>query len=184
VEAPPEGEGPDTFKYDPADPVITRGGALLMTPEFRPGPHDPASVESRHDVIVFTSEPLARDLEVTGPVKVKLWAATSAPSTDWVTRLCDVFPDGRSLNLTDGVLRVRGQAGVAAEHEIDLWATSNVFKAGHRIRLQVTSSCFPRWDRNLNTDDPVGEGTRMEVARQTVFHDAARASRVLLPVVR
>src|SRR5262249_59092478 len=91
------------------------------------------------------------------------------------------FPDGRSINITDGIRRAIGEPGVAAEHELDLWATSNVFRAGHRIRLQVTSSCFPRWDRNLNTGERVGEGTRMEVARQTVFHDAARPARVLGP---
>ena len=182
-EPPGADEPPDGYVYDPADPVLTRGGALLMSPEFRPGPLDQGPVESRPDVLVFTSEVLAGDLEVTGPVKVRLWAATSAPSTDWVARLCDVFPEGRSLNLTDGILRVRDEPGVAREREIDLWATSNVFRAGHRIRLQVTSSCFPRWDRNLNTGEPVGEGSRMEVARQTVLHDAARPSRVLLPVV-
>jgi putative CocE/NonD family hydrolase len=182
-EPPGADEPPDHYAYDPSDPVLTRGGALLMTPEFRPGPLDQRPVESRPDVLVFTSDALDRDLEVTGPVRVRLWAATSAPSTDWVARLCDVFPDGRSLNLTDGVVRARAEPGVAGEREVDLWATSNVFRAGHRIRLQVTSSCFPRWDRNLNTTDPVGEGTRIEVARQTVMHDAARPSRVLLPLV-
>ncbi|MDQ6772784.1 MAG: CocE/NonD family hydrolase [Candidatus Dormibacteraeota bacterium] len=184
TEVPPASdEEPDRFTYDPADPVLTRGGALLMTPEFRPGPMDQGAVEARGDVLVYTTEPLARDLEVTGPVTARLCAATSAPSTDWVVRLCDVWPDGRSFNLTDGILRVRGEPGVAAEHEIDLWATSNVFRAGHRIRLQVTSSCFPRWDRNLNTGEPPELGTRMQAARQTVFHDSARASRLLLPVV-
>src|SRR5207302_3222685 len=98
----PGSESPDQYDYNPAHPVITRGGALLMTPEFRPGPFDQRPVESRADVLVFTSDVLDRDLEVTGAVKVRLWAATSARSTDWVARLCDVFPDGRSLNLTDG----------------------------------------------------------------------------------
>jgi putative CocE/NonD family hydrolase len=154
-----------------------------MTPEFRSGAFDQRPVEARPDVLVFTSDPLDHDLEVTGPVRVRLWAATSAPSTDWVARLCDVFPDGRSLNLTDGILRVRDEPDAAKEREIDLWATSNVFRAGHRIRLQVTSSCFPRWDRNLNTAEPAGEGTRIEVARQTILHDAARPSRVILPLV-
>jgi putative CocE/NonD family hydrolase len=182
-EAPGSGEGSDGYAYDPADPVRTHGGALLMTPEFRPGPLDQRPVEARADVLVYTSPPLQRDVEVTGPVKVLLWAATSAVSTDWVARLCDVFPDGRSINIADGIRRVRGEPGVPAEREIDLWATSNVFRAGHRIRLQVTSSCFPRWDRNLNTGDRAAEGTRMEVARQTVLHDASRPSRILLPAV-
>ena len=182
-EAPGAGEGSDGYAYDPADPVRTHGGALLMTPEFRPGPLDQRPVEARADVLVYTSPPLERDVEVTGPVKVLLWAATSAVSTDWVARLCDVFPDGRSINIADGISRVRGEPGVPAERDIDLWATSNVFRAGHRIRLQVTSSCFPRWDRNLNTGDRAAEGTRMEVARQTVLHDASRPSRILLPAV-
>jgi putative CocE/NonD family hydrolase len=182
-EPPPTDEGPDGYVYDPSDPVLTRGGALLMTPEFRSGAFDQRPVEARPDVLGFTSDPLDHDLEVTGPVRVRLWAATSAPSTDWVARLCDVFPDGRSLNLTDGILRVRDEPDAAKEREIDLWATSNVFRAGHRIRLQVTSSCFPRWDRNLNTAEPAGEGTRIEVARQTILHDAARPSRVILPLV-
>lgn len=182
-EPPGEAEGSDGYAYDPAHPVRTLGGALLMPPEFRPGPLDQRPVEARDDVLVYTSQPLEQDLEVTGPIEVRLWTATSAISTDWIARLCDVFPDGRSINITDGIRRARGEAGVAAEHELDLWATSNVFRAGHRIRLQVTSSCFPRWDRNLNTGERVGEGTRMEVARQTVFHDAVRASRILLPVV-
>jgi uncharacterized protein len=180
---PAADEGSDGYAYDPGDPVPTRGGALLMTPEFRPGPLDQRPVEAREDVLVYTSRPLEQDIEVTGPLKVQLWTATSAISTDWVARLCDVFPDGRSINIADGIRRVGGEPGVAAEHELDLWATSNVFRAGHRIRLQVTSSCFPRWDRNLNTGERVGEGTRMEVARQMVFHDASRPSRVLLPVV-
>jgi len=181
--APGADEGSDRYAYDPADPVPTHGGALLMTPEFRPGPLDQGPVEARGDVLVYTSPPLEQDVEVTGPVKVWLWTATSAISTDWVARLCDVFPDGPSINIGDGIRRVRGEPGVVAEHEIDLWATSNVFRAGHRIRLQVTSSCFPRWDRNLNTGERAGYGTRMEVARQTVLHDATRASRVLLPVI-
>ena len=182
-EPPGEAEGSDVYAYDPAHPVPTLGGSLLMTPEFRPGPLDQRPVEARDDVLVYTSPPLENDLEVTGPIKVRLWTATRAISTDWIARLCDVFPDGRSINMADGIRRARGEPGVAAEHELDLWATSNVFRAGHRIRLQVTSSCFPRWDRNLNTGEQVGEGTRMEVARQTVFHDAVRASRILLPVV-
>jgi len=176
-------EGMDGYVYDPANPVPTRGGALLMTPEFRSGPLDQRPVEAREGVLVYTSRPLQKDLEVTGPLTVRLWAATTAVSTDWVARLCDVSPDGLSINSADGISRVRGELGAAADHDLDLWATSNVFRAGHRIRLQVTSSCFPRWDRNLNTGERVGEGTRMEVARQTIFHDPGRPSHVLLPIV-
>ncbi|GAC1655546.1 MAG: CocE/NonD family hydrolase [Candidatus Dormibacteraceae bacterium] len=181
--APGGAETPDRYDYDPANPTPTRGGALLMTPEFRSGPYDQREIEARPDVLVYTSEPLAADLEVTGRVRVELFASSSAPSTDFVARLCDVFPDGRSLNLTDGVRRVTGPAGTAARHEIDLWSTSNVFRRGHRIRLQVTSSNFPRWDRNLNTGEPTGEGTDMAVAHQAILHDAEHPSRVVVPLV-
>ena len=135
-------------------------------------------------MLIFTSEPMGRDVEVTGPVKLTLFASSSAPSTDFVARFCDVHPDGRSINLTDGILRVRSQPGVPAEHVIDLWATSNVFLAGHRMRVQVTSSSFPRWDRNLNTGEPAGTGTAIEVARQTVLHDSEHPSHLTFSVAR
>src|SRR5450759_1724750 len=176
--APKAGEPPDHFDYDPAHPVPTRGGALLMPPEFRAGPYDQRAIEERPDVLVYTGGEFSRDVEVTGPVTVTLWACSSAPSTDFVARLCDVYPDGRSINLTDGILRVGGEPGRPAEHHIDLWATSNLFRAGHRLRLQGTSSCFPRWDRNLNTGEATGVGTEMAVARQTILHDPDHPSRI------
>lgn len=191
------GEEPaDAYEYDPHDPVPTLGGGLLMQPDFMAGPYDQRDIEARRDVLVFTSEPLAQETEVTGPVQVRLWAASSAPDTDFVGRLCDVHPDGRSINLTDGIIRARhrGMAqgepasllepGRPYEYEIDLWATSNLFKAGHRIQLQITSSCFPRWDRNPNTGHDHGADAELAVARQTVFHDRERPSCVVLPVVQ
>lgn len=190
----PGDEAPDRYDYDPADPVPTHGGATLLTPEFRPGPWDQARVEARPDVLVYTSDPLDRDVEVTGPVEAHLWAVTSAPDTDWVVRLCDVLPDGRSLNLTDGIVRARYREGArdAApslvepghpyHYVIDLWSTSNVFQAGHRIRVQVTSSCFPRWDRNPNTGHAIGETAELRVAHQQVLHDQDHPSHVVLPV--
>jgi putative CocE/NonD family hydrolase len=181
--APKAGEPPDHFDYDPAHPVPTRGGALLMTPEFRSGPYDQRAIEERPDVLVYTGGEFSRDVEVTGPVTVTLWACSSAPSTDFVARLCDVYPDGRSIHLTDGILRVGGEPGRPAEHHIDLWATSNLFRAGHRLRLQVTSSCFPRWDRNLNTGEATGVGTEMAVARQTILHDPDHPSRIRISIV-
>ncbi len=189
---PPGSETPDSYTYDPADPTPTRGGALLMAPEFPAGPHDQRPVESRPDVLSFTSAPLERDLEVTGPVRVHVWAASSAPDTDFVARLCDVFPDGRSMSLCDGIVRARFRDGAtvsllepgkAYEFVIDLWATSNVFRSGHRIRLDVASASFPRWDRNPNTGHDLGVDAELAVARQTLFHDAAHPSRVILPVV-
>ncbi|MDQ1072560.1 CocE/NonD family hydrolase [Streptomyces canus] len=183
-EPPSTAEQADQYTYDPMDPVPTTGGALLMTDDFRPGPLDQAAVEAREDVLVFTTEPLTEDVEVTGRVRAVLFAATDGPSTDWVARLCDVDEDGVSRNVTDGIVRVRAATpGEAAEHVVDLWSTSIVFRAGHRIRVQVTSSNFPRWDRNLNTGEPEESATTARTARQQVFHDLARPSRIVLPVV-
>jgi uncharacterized protein len=178
---PDPGEDVSEFAYDPADPVPTVGGHGVMSIERPAGPFDQASVEARADVLVFTSDPLREELEVTGRVRVVLHAQSSAPSTDWVARLCDVHPDGRSFNLCDGIVRVAGGADGCARHEIDLWSTSNVFRAGHRVRVHVTSSSFPRWDRNLNTGDQ--REPRHQVARQRIHHGASRPSYVVLPVV-
>jgi putative CocE/NonD family hydrolase len=142
-------------------------------------------------VLCYTSPPLEQDTEVSGPITVQLWACSSAPDTDFVARLVDVYPDGRAFNLTDGIVRARYRDGGESLLEpgrvyrfnIDLWATSNVFKAGHRIRLQVTSSCFPRWDRNPNTGHPIGADAELRRAEQTVVHDAGHPSAVLLPLV-
>lgn len=179
TKALPIGAGPSEINYDPADPVPTYGGPMALTPGR--GPHDQAPVESRPDVLVFTSEVLREDLEVTGPIRVRLHVQSSAPSTDWVARLCDVHPDGRSLNLTDGILRINHGADETQEIEIDLWSTSNVFLAGHRIRVQITNSCFPRWDRNLNTGDQAG--TEFVPAHQRLYHDTSRPSYIELPIV-
>jgi uncharacterized protein len=166
--------------YDPANPVPTHGGSHLLESCPR-GSADQARIESRDDVLVFTSEPLSADLEVTGRVRIFLNVESSAPSTDWVARLCDVLPDGRSFNLCDGIVRVGEGADGCRTVEIDLWSTSNVFLAGHRIRVQVTNSCFPRWDRNLNTGDQ--DSAEMRIAHQRVHHGVDRPSFVELPVV-
>jgi putative CocE/NonD family hydrolase len=177
-DGPLSGDEATEFLYDPADPVPTHGGQTLLQPA---GPRDQAPVEARADVCVFTSEPLQGDLEVTGRLRVMLHAESSAPSTDWVARLCDVFPDGRSINICDGIRRIERGADAPQQVEIDLWSTSNVFLAGHRLRVQVTSSCFPRWDRNLNTGNQ--RESRMQTARQRVHLDAGRPSWIELPVV-
>ncbi len=191
----PQEPASDHYAYDPANPVITRGGALLMSPEYRAGPFDQRPTESREDVLVFTTGELKEDLEVTGPIKVHLWAISSAPDTDFVARLVDIHSDGYAQNLTDGIIRARyrnfahGEAssliepGRAYEYEIDLWATSNVFRAGHRMRLDVTSSNFPRWDRNPNTGHEFGTDTELAVAHQTILHDREHPSYVALPIV-
>lgn len=185
----------DQYTYDPANPVITRGGALLMSPEYRPGPFDQTPVEMREDVLVYSTPVLEQNMEVTGPITVHLWAASSAPDTDFVARLADVHPNGYAQNLTDGIIRARYrnfaqgatpsliEPDTAYEYEIDLWATSNVFKAGHRIRLDVTSSNFPRWDRNPNTGHDFGADDELAVAHQTILHDHQHPSYVVLPIV-
>ncbi|WP_270887964.1 CocE/NonD family hydrolase [Pedococcus sp. 5OH_020] len=169
------------YAYDPRDPVPTCGGATLMA-GFPAGVFDQARVESRDDVVVFTSEVLVHDVEVTGRVSATLTVESDAPTCDWVVRLCDVHPDGRSYNVTDGITRLLMEPGVAQDVGIDLWSTSMVFAKGHRIRVQVTSSCFPRWDRNLNTLDGRDSGA-MKVATQTIHLGQHTGSFITLPVV-
>jgi len=193
----PTGAKSDRFTYDPADPVPTIGGNLLDClgcNSVSSGPLNQAKVEARADVLVYSTPVLTEALEVTGPIKVKLYAATSGKDTDWTAKLVDVHPDGYAQNIQDGIIRARYRQGRTApaslleparvyEYEIDLWATSNVFLPGHRIRLEVSSSNFPRFDRNLNTGEDPMTGTRMEVARQTVFHSARYPSHVVLPII-
>lgn len=180
---PPETSGDSAeFVYDPASPVPTLGGHAIMLDGCPAGAVDQARIEGRGDVLVYTSAPLAEDLEVTGRIRVLLRAQSSAPSADWVARLCDVDPEGRSFNLCDGVIRVARDADACRSHVIDLWSTSNVFLRGHRIRVQVTSSCFPRWDRNLGTGDR--DCARHVRAHQRVVHDWENPSYIELPVVR
>ncbi|MGW0499785.1 CocE/NonD family hydrolase, partial [Streptomyces sp. NPDC003007] len=143
-ESPSTAEQPEEFTYDPMDPVPTTGGALLMTDDFRSGPLDQSSVEAREDVLVFTTEPLAEDTEVTGRIRAVLFAAADGPSTDWVARLCDVDEEGLSRNVADGIVRVRAATpGVPAEHVVDLWSTSIVFRAGHRYGSRSPPATSP-----------------------------------------
>ncbi len=189
AEAPRGSEAPDSYVYDPYDPVPTKGGNTLSIPN---GVYDQREVEER--CITFTSAPLEEPLEVTGPVKAVLYAMSSAPDTDWVVRLTDVHPDGYSRLLCDGILRARCresfqhptllEPGKVYRFEVDLWATSNVFLPGHRIRVSVTSSCFPRFDRNLNTGGPIHREAAGQAAINTVFHDELRPSHIVLPVIR
>jgi putative CocE/NonD family hydrolase len=160
-----------------------------------PGPRDQRAIEARADVLSFTSEPLTEDLEVTGPVSVTLHAATSAADTDFTAKLVDVWPDGRALGVVDGIVRARyrdggGRAapitpGEVYEYTIDLIATSQVFKAGHRLRVDIASSNFPCFDRNPGNGAPAATATERDfvVADQTVFHDDARPSYITLPVI-
>jgi putative CocE/NonD family hydrolase len=190
----PASEAPQKFEYDPANPVPTIGGRLCCkNDQLPPGPADQRPNESRADVLVFSTAALERDVEVTGWIKLKLFASTSAADTDFTAMLTDVDEAGYSRLLTDGIVRARYrnstaktepvEAGKVYEYTIDLWATSNVFKAGHRIRLAISSSNFPRFDRNLNTGEPAASATRMMRAAQTVYHDASRPSALILPVI-
>jgi putative CocE/NonD family hydrolase len=187
---PPSAEPADEFVYDPDDPVPSLGGANLA---IDMGVQDQQPVEQRKDVLVYTSDPLEGPLEITGPVSVVLWASSSAVDTDFTAKLVDVRPDGYAQNLCDGMIRARYresasaprlmEAGKPYRFTIDLWATSNVFLPGHRIRLEISSSNFPHFDRNLNTGEPFGEGTRGIQARQTIFHQQEMATHILLPVI-
>ena len=147
----------------------------------------------RADVLCYTSAPLAADLEVTGPIKVVLYAATDGLDTDWTAKLVDVSISGYAKNLCDGIVRARYREGFAApkllqpnqtyQYEIDLAVTGNVFKKGHRIRIEVSSSNFPRFDRNHNTGNELGTDTAMRRAQQAVQHSRTHPSHVLLPVI-
>jgi uncharacterized protein len=191
-DAPDTDEPADHYIYDPADPTPTWGGAILMNRLYLPGVCDQRRLEGRPDVLCYTSEPLEQAMEVTGPVTVRLWAASDTRDTDFVARLIDVHPDGFAQNLCDGIIRARYrnddipqliQPGQAYEYRIDLWATANVFKAGHRIRLDIASASFPRWDRNPNTGEDFGMSSNMQPAHQTILHDAAHPSQVVLPII-
>jgi len=193
----PEGPGSepvDTYVYDPRNPVPTRGGGLCCwTAGLAAGAFDQRDIESRPDVLVYTMPPLETDLEVTGPVVVDLWAASSAPDTDFTAKLVDVGPCGFARNVCSGIVRARYrdsftaprplQPNAVERYEIGLGPTSNVFKAGHRIRVEIASSNFPHFDRNLNTGEPLATGTKLQTAVQTILHDAAHPSHILLPVI-
>ena len=190
----PGAEPTDEFVYDPAKPVPTVGGPLCCDSDhLAPGPRDQRSVEARDDVLVYSTSALDHDVEVTGPVRLEFFASSSAADTDFTAKLLDVAPDGTAINLTEGILRaryrdcqatpallVRGQAYLLS---IDLWATSNVFRTGHRLRLELSSSNFPRFDRNLNTGELAANSDTWVKATNTIFHDKTRPSALILPVV-
>ena len=182
---PDAGETPDTFTYDPRQPIPSQ----MLYPRL--GPTDYRPIEDR--VLCYTSDVLDADLSIAGPVTAVLHASSSALDTDWVVRLCDVWPDGRSLSVCDGILRARYRDSLSQptllepnevyQFQVDLWSTAQVFKAGHRLRVHVTSSDFPRYDRNLNTGGTFAMDSHTVVATNTVFHDAARPSHLLLPIL-
>lgn len=194
----PAGDATDTYLYDPADPVPTRGGATLLPSTLTRGAVDQGPNEDRPDVLCYTSAPFAAPYTAIGPVGVTLFAASSAPDTDFVARLVDVHPDGRAIGIADGTIRASARESYPApgvisivpptpieperiyEYSIDLWATAITFLPGHRLRVEITSSSFPRWDRNLNTGQDGIESSAMAVARQRIFHAPAHPSRLTL----
>ena len=190
----PGSEEPEQYEYDPANPVPTIGGRLCCgNNQLPPGPADQRPNEGRADVLVFSTPPLAKDVEATGWVKATLYASSSAVDTDFTALLADVEPSGYARFLTDGIVRARYrnsteraepiEPGKIYEYSISLWATSNLFKAGHRIRLYVSSSNFPRFNRNLNTGEPIAGPTRYVKASQRIYHDAQHPSALVLPVI-
>jgi putative CocE/NonD family hydrolase len=187
-------EDPDHYVYDPANPVPTIGGPLCCDWEhLAPGPRDQSAVEKRLDLLIYSTPPLEQDLEVTGPVRLELFAQSSAVDTDFTAKLVDVWPNGFAQNLTEGIVRARYRdspekaelmnSGKIYKFSIDLWSTSNVFLKGHRLRLEVGSSNFPRFDRNLNNGQGVGlDGTPVP-ATNSIYHDSGHPSALILPIV-
>jgi len=190
----PKSEPPDVYVYNPASPVPTVGGPLCCDAEhMEPGPRDQRSVENRDDVLVYSTGPLPRDLEVTGPVTADLFVKSSAVDTDFTAKLVEVAADGLAQDLTEGILRMRYRAspehatlmnpGQIYEISLDLWATSNVFLRGHSLRLEIASSNYPRFDRNLNTGEEIKFAHNSVSAGNTILHDAEHPSALLLPVM-
>jgi putative CocE/NonD family hydrolase len=186
---PPTDEPVDSYRFDPIDPTPSVPGRVA-----RPwGPVDQRPIERRPDVLCYTSPPLARDTEVTGPIVARLWAASSAPDTDWLIKLVDVYPDGYAFRLSEGMIRARYresqerptllEPGRIYQYTIELAPVGNLFRAGHRIRVEVASASFPQYDRNMNTGQAFGADTVGVSAVQLVYHDADHPSHVELPLV-
>ncbi len=189
----PTSESPDRLIYDPMFPVPTRGGKNLPSGTLVPGPLDQAAIEKRSDVLCYTTPELTEEVEVVGPLALHLYAATSAKDTDFTAKLVDVYPDGSAYNVAEGCIRARYRKsilkpelitpGEVYEYAINMGATGIVFRRGHRIRLDVSSSNFPRIDRNMNTGNPFGEDAYGVPAMQTIYHQADYPSYIDLPVI-
>jgi len=191
----PRSETPDQYVYDPASPAPTIGGPLCCDSEhLAPGPRDQRPVEARNDVLIYSTPPLVEDLEITGPVILELFAKSSAVDTDFTGKLVDIWPNGFAQNLTEGIVRARYRdsqekselmnPGKIYKFKLDLWATSNVFRKGHVLRLEVSSSNFPRFDRNLNSGADAALAQQFVSATNTIYHDDQHPSTLVLPVVQ
>ena len=192
----PGSESPNTFIYDPLHPVPTLGGSITASPAgfgLARGPMDQSSLERRDDVLCYTTPSLTENVEITGPIQIHIFASTSAKDTDFTAKLVDVYPDGRTQNLVDGLKRAGGLKSSLQpefitprevyEYVINLGPTSQMFFKGHRIRIDISSSNFPMYDRNMNTGNPIGEDAIGIKAKQTVYHQAKYASYIDLPVI-
>jgi hypothetical protein len=189
----PATEPADRYVYDPDDPMPTHGGAVLGDAKFPPGPLDQRAVECRFDVLVYTTPAFQQDTEVTGPVRLELYVSSSAVDTDFTGKLVDVWPNGFAQNLTDGILRARYRnsmekaelmnPGEIYRLVIDLWSTSNVFLAGHKLRVDIASSNFPRFDRNLNSGGDPESSTADVAATNVIYHDHDHPSALIVPIV-
>jgi hypothetical protein len=185
-DTPPAELPPDRYRYDPANPTPAVGGPLFMPPQVG-GPKDNRALEARPDVLTYTTPVLLRNVEIIGPVKLELYVQSSLEHTDFFGRLCDVYPDGRSMNVCDGLFRVTPGGGERQPDGtlkvlVDMWSTAYRFRAGHRIRLQVSSGAHPRWNRNTGSGEPPATATRLCIADQAIYHDAAHPSALILPV--
>lgn len=174
----------DHYQYNPGDPTPAVGGALIAPPY---GPKDNRTLEARTDVLCYTTAPLSHEIEVIGTVRLELYIYSNLAHTDFFGRLCDVHPNGRSINICDGLFRITPGKGEEQNDgslriKIDLWSTAYLFRLGHRLRLQVSSGAHPRWNRNLGTNEPMEIGTKMVVAEQVIYHDKAHPSALILPV--
>jgi putative CocE/NonD family hydrolase len=181
-EPPTESEPPDGYIYDPRNPVPTRGGAMLG---HRAGIALQNDIEVRGDVLAYTSEPLEADLEVTGPISAVLHVSTDAKNSDFTVKLVDVHPNGNAYNISDGILRraYPQPRGEIAKVTVELWPTSMLFRRGHRIRVDVSSSNYPRFDRNPNTGGDIPTERSSVPATQRVHHSPGALSRIILPVI-
>lgn len=178
---PAPASAPDTFRYDPAHPTPSVGGPSLISPDYQV---DNNELETRSDVVCYTSPVLHGDLDVIGEPEATIHFESSAVSTDVFVRVCDVTPDGRSLNVCDGIQRVTVPSGGGPQAvTVKLWPTAYRFRRGHRIRVQVSSGAFPRFVRNLGMGEPIGAGTTMVIAHQAIHHNPDTPSSITLPVV-
>ncbi len=189
----PSQKGSDQYVYDPMNPVPTNSGNNCCGTPTPAGPRDQQQLEKRNDILVYTSNALTSPVTIAGPVKMKLFATTDGKDTDWMIKLVDVSPDGKAMPVSEGILRAKFREGLdkirlltpgqTYEYDIELTGTANVFKPGHKIRIDITSSNFPQFDRNPNTGDPLGSNATVRIANQTIHHGAGRLSHILLPVV-